>query len=95
MKKSLSDISGHYPTSSKIWLIGGLVIKSQIAGLKQLADVDDKDKKDSSWISDVSGSASSLSLGSNNPYLAKMDQIELLIGTNDNICPALRHRSEF
>ena len=81
MDAKLNRLSEKWPQSSGAWIIGGLLFSSQIAGLKNIYGID----ADKASVIDVLGSATSLSLGAQNPYLMGFDRIEDAVGLRDNI----------
>jgi acetylornithine/succinyldiaminopimelate/putrescine aminotransferase len=73
-----------FPQAGNIWVLDGLVFKNQVAGLKNIVGFNNKEGS----VIDVLNCASSISLGAENPWLAKMDYIEDILGIRDNICAA-------
>ncbi len=81
MRRYRDSIGSIFPPAANLWILDGLVIENQIAGIKKLVGID---KEDGSVI-DVLGSATSLSLGAENPWLVKIDHIEDHLGIRDNL----------
>lgn len=81
MKKYRDSINSMFPTAANLWILDGLVIEKQIGGIKKLFGVDGEE----GLVIDVLGSATSLSLGAENPWLVKTDHIEDHLGIRDNL----------
>lgn len=81
MKKYRDNINSIFPLAANLWILDGLVIEKQIGGTKKLFGIDGED----GTVIDVLGSATSLSLGAENPWLVKMDHIEDHLGIRDNL----------
>ena len=84
MDAKLKQASEKWPQSADVWIIGGLMVQNQVAGLKTLYGLNQEE----GTILDVLGSATSLSLGAQNPYLSIFDRVEDALGMRDNICSA-------
>lgn len=83
-KKLRDNIESIFHQAGKGWILNGLVIKSQRAGIKRLAGL----PKGEDAVIDVLNSAASLALGGENPWLLKADRTEDLLGLKDNVCVA-------
>jgi len=77
-----------FPNPANIWIMNGLIIRNQRAGIKSLAGF----KNNEGDVIDVLSSAASLSLGAHNPWLIYADRIEDALGIRDNIA-AIYHPS--
>lgn len=84
MKNYRNKIDLVFPLAAKAWVLDGIIIENQIAGLKKLVGMGDAED----YIIDVLGSASSLSLGAHNPWLIKADRLEDYLQIRDNVCSA-------
>ena len=84
MDAKLNDLSKMWPNSAGAFVIGGLLFKEQIAGIKNLYGLD----KNTGAIIDVLGSATSIALGAHNPYISIFDYVEEALKVRDNICTA-------
>lgn len=80
MQRFKDSILTHFPPAAKIWILDGIIIEKQTGGLKKLAGFPDE----SGLVIDVLNSASSLSLGAENPWLIKADLTEDYLGIRDN-----------
>jgi len=81
-EKNIIDAVIHQ--AAKVWILDGLVIGAQRAGLKHLAYVDGYP----GIVHDVLGSATSLNLGAHFPWVTVVDHLEDHLGLRDNFCIA-------
>jgi acetylornithine/succinyldiaminopimelate/putrescine aminotransferase len=81
---ALATIHHGFPVAADAWVIGGLLFKSQTAGIKTIIGCTD----DEADIIDSFNSASSVALGAENPWLVQADRIEDYLGIRDNVCIA-------
>jgi len=84
MNDKFENLSKMWPNSANGFVIGGLLFKNQIAGLKNLYGFD----ADAGEVLDVMGSATSVALGGNNPYVTIFDRVEDVLKVRDNMCCA-------
>ena len=84
MDSKLKELSQTWPNAAEAFVIGGLLFKNQIAGIKNLYGLDET----AGAIIDVLGSATSIALGAHNPYTTVFDRIEDALKVRDNICTA-------
>ena len=84
MDNKLTNLSKMWPNSANAFVIGGLLFKNQIAGLKNLYGFE----RESGEVLDVLGSATSVALGANNPYVTIFDRVEDALKVRDNMCCA-------
>ncbi len=73
-----------FPVASNGWVLDGIIIKNQFAGIKNLAGFTNEEGS----VIDVLNSASSVALGAENPWLIMADRVEDYLGFRDNICAA-------
>lgn len=83
-EKEYQKIDAFFPKAARAWVLDGLVISHQVAGLKYIAGM----KAEKGAVIDVLNSASSLALGAENPWLLLADRFEDFCGTRDNVCTA-------
>ncbi|MBI4973866.1 aminotransferase class III-fold pyridoxal phosphate-dependent enzyme [Candidatus Roizmanbacteria bacterium] len=84
MSQYRKQIRSVFPRAGLVWVLDGIIFKNQIAGIKKLAGLPDEDGA----VIDVLNSASSVSLGAENPWLIMADRVEDHLGIRDNICSA-------
>ncbi|OGK12501.1 hypothetical protein A3B40_00250 [Candidatus Roizmanbacteria bacterium RIFCSPLOWO2_01_FULL_37_16] len=84
MKKTRKSLEGLFPHAARAWVLDGIIIKKQTAGIKYLLGLDSQEGA----LIDVLNSASSIALGAENPWLLMMDRIEDFMGWKDNVCTA-------
>lgn len=93
MKDHVEWFQKHLPDSTKIFVLDGIVVESQRAGLKRLVG---SDETSSMVVNDVLQSATSLNLGAENPWISAIDMVENTFGIRDNMCvayhPGLKQR---
>jgi acetylornithine/succinyldiaminopimelate/putrescine aminotransferase len=77
-------ISTLMPEAARSWIMDGPIFKGHTAGIKRLVGLADGED----MLLDVLTSASSISLGAENPWLVMMDRYEDHLGIRDNICAA-------
>jgi len=82
MDEKLKLLSEKWPRSANVFVIGGLLFKNHVAGIKNLYGFDD----DGGAVIDVLGSATSIALGAHNPYVSIFDRVEDMLQIRDNIC---------
>lgn len=88
MTKYRKVISSVFPDPANIWIMDGIVIRNQRAGVKTLAGFQGNEGD----VVDILNSAASLGLGAENPWLIYADRIEDALGMRDNIA-AIYHPS--
>lgn len=93
MNKDMAWLDNHTPDSAKAWVLDGLVIDTQRGSIKEL---ESEEHGFPHQVNDVLGSATSLNLGSNNPWVKLINSAEGLFGVGDNVCyayhPGLKQR---
>lgn len=83
MQQSLKNLREVFPKTANIWVLEGILVAAQRAGLKYVYN-----GKDTLPVIDYLNSASSVSLGFQNPWIAMMDRVDDHIGMRDNVCTA-------
>jgi len=84
MDKMFQESSAIFPQAANAWILDGILFSHQLAGMKYLYGLDVQEAA----VIDAFGSASSISLGAQNPYLTALDRLEDALCIRDNICSA-------
>ena len=71
-----------FPQSARSWILDGIIVSRQSAGIKYIYGLN----KQEGAVIDAFGSAASISLGAQNPYVTTFDRLEDCLCIRDNLC---------